>query len=136
MLHDIGTLYVADGVMNKTGALAQEELEEVRKHVAVGERLLTLLVSGRDDLVALPAIVGQHHEWFDGTGYPRGLKEEDILIEARILAVTDSYSAMRSERAHRVAKTDEETLAEIRRLSGKQFDPKVVDALFEVVACK
>jgi len=136
MLHDIGTLYVADGVMNKTGALAQEELEEVRKHVAVGERLLTLLVSGRDDLVALPAIVGQHHEWFDGTGYPRGLKEEDILIEARILAVTDSYSAMRSERAHRVAKTDEETLAEIRRLSGKQFDPKVVDALFEIVACK
>jgi len=134
MLHDIGILYVANGVVKKPGKLTQEELEEVKKHVVVGERLLTLLVSGRDDLAQLPAIVGQHHEWFDGSGYPRGLKREAILIEARILAVTDSYSAMRSERAHRPAKTTEETLNEIRSLSGKQFDPQIVDALFEVVA--
>ncbi|MCF6280670.1 MAG: diguanylate cyclase [Candidatus Polarisedimenticolaceae bacterium] len=135
MLHDIGILYVAGDVMKKSGKLTPEEHEEVRKHVVVGERLLTLLVSGREDLKRLPAIVGQHHEWFDGTGYPRGLKGEEILIEARILAVTDSYSAMRSERNHRQAKTAGETLNEIQRLSGKQFDPQVVEALLKVVSC-
>jgi diguanylate cyclase (GGDEF)-like protein/PAS domain S-box-containing protein len=134
MLHDIGILYVDYGMVDKPGKLTQEEHEEVKKHAAVGERLLTLLVAGREDLAQLPSIVGQHHEGFDGSGYPRGLKGEEILLEARILAVTDSYSAMRSERAHRPAKTDEEALKDIQRLSGKLFDPNVVDALFEVLS--
>ena len=133
MLHDIGVLYITNSVIKKKGKLSPLEHEEVRKHVIIGEQILSLLASGRDDLTNLPVIVGQHHEWFDGSGYPRGLKGEEILIEARILAVTDSYSAMRSERTHRPAKTTEETLNEIQRLSGKQFDPTVVDAFLQVV---
>lgn len=133
VLHDFGLLYIQSNIMGKPDKLTMEEMEEVRKHASIGEQVLGLLAGGADDLADLPLIVGQHHEWIDGSGYPRGMQGEDILLEARILGICDAYSAMRSERAHRPALSEERAIEELKRLSGRQFDPKVVDALLGVL---
>ena len=133
VLHDFGILYVQSSIMGKPGELTPEEMEEIQRHAIVGEQILGLLASEGSDLDDLPRVVGQHHEWIDGSGYPRGLKGDEILMEARILGICDSYSAMRTHRAHRPALKREEAIKELKLLSGTQFDPQVVDALLSVL---
>jgi diguanylate cyclase (GGDEF)-like protein/PAS domain S-box-containing protein len=133
VLHDFGILYVQSSIMGKPGELTREEMDEIQRHAIVGEQILGLLAAETSDLADLPKVVGQHHEWMDGGGYPRGLKGEEIFMEARILGLCDAYSAMRTHRAHRSALTEEEAISELKRLSGSQFDPKVVDALLDVL---
>jgi HD-GYP domain-containing protein (c-di-GMP phosphodiesterase class II) len=124
-VHDVGKITVRDAVLLKPGPLSPEELKEMREHVEAGARILGHLSFYRDSLDVLL----QHHERLDGSGYPKGLREDEILLPARILAVADAYDAMTTQRPYRPAKTPEEAVRELYRLAGKQYDLSVVRAL-------
>jgi two-component system, cell cycle response regulator len=128
-LHDIGKINVDDAILTKPGRLSQAEWEVLRRHPREGARLLTEL-SDRADLAPL---VGAHHERYDGTGYPARIRGENIPIEARIIAVCDSWAAMRADRAYASALTEEEARRQIERGRGTQFDPEVADAFLALV---
>lgn len=125
-LHDIGKLAVPEQIVNKPGKLTQEEFEKMKIHPVVGADILERV---RFPYPVVP-IVRSHHEWWDGTGYPDGLRGEEIPIGARILTVVDCFDAMVSDRPYRQGMRVEKALGIIRSLAGKQFDPGVV-ALFE-----
>ena len=129
LLHDIGKLGVPEYVLLKPGRLTAEEFAKIKKHPEIGAAIL--------DPVEFPwpvlPVVKYHHEKWDGTGYPEGLKGEDIPLTARILAVGDVYDALTSSRSYRGAWTHERAIAEIQRCSNTHFDPKVVDAFMEVI---
>lgn len=127
-LHDVGKIGVPDAVLNKPSRLDAEELRQVQEHPGTGSRILSPLV---DDPMVI-GVVRWHHEWWDGSGYPDGLRESDIPLAARILAVADTLDAMTSSRSYRDALPWDAAVAEIRRGAGTQFDPGVV-ALFETV---
>jgi len=134
MLHDIGTIHIPMAIFNKKEKLTKQEVKEIQRHTEVGEEILSLLDADHNrDLSELKKIVSQHHEWVDGNGYPRGLKGDEILIEAKILAVTDAYSAMKAARSYRPALTTKEIVIELNQMSGKQFAPEVVDVLLDLV---
>ena len=122
-LHDIGKLAVPEHIINKPGKLTLEEFEKMKIHPVVGADIL--------DRVRFPypvvPIVRSHHEWWNGQGYPDGLRGEDIPIGARILTVVDCFDALTSDRPYRKGKTLEEAMAIVRSLSGTQFDPMIVD---------
>ncbi len=125
LFHDIGKLNVPDELLNKAGNLTQEEFDCIRKHPADSG----ILLEGRFDNSRVCEIATQHHEWIDGTGYPLGLTEDQIVLEAKIIAVADSYDAMTSDRAYRRALPPSEAVEELRRFSGTHYEPKVVEAL-------
>lgn len=137
MFHDIGMLYISKNILLKTGKLARQEKVEIRKHPLIGEEIIDLVLASPDkkDLKDISSIVGQHHEWFNGQGYPRGLKGEDIFVEARILHTADTYEAMMSDRPYRKALKKNKTIEELKKNSGTQFDPRVVKLLLEIVEC-
>ena len=122
-LHDIGKLAVPEHIINKPGKLTLEEFEKMKIHPVVGADIL--------DRVQFPypvvPIVRSHHEWWNGEGYPDGLKGEEIPIGARILTVVDCFDALTSDRPYRKGKSLEEAMALLKSLSGKQFDPNVVE---------
>lgn len=128
-LHDIGKLTIKTEELNKPGALTPEEFERFKQHPVFGEQLMKRIPCFRP---VLPAIAG-HHEKFDGTGYPRGLKGEEIPLMARIMAIADTYDAMTSHRAYRSALSHAVAVDEIRRCSGTQFDPAVVEAFCRAI---
>jgi len=128
LLHDIGKIGVRDSVLLKPGPLNQEEWEEMREHPAIGFRLLRSI----DYLAGASQIVLQHQERWDGKGYPRGLAGKDIVIGARIFSVVDTLDAIRSDRPYRAGRSFPVALEEIRRCSGTQFDPDVVEAFASV----
>lgn len=128
-LHDIGKIGVPDAILNKPGPLDAEEWAKLREHPLIGIRILEPLI--RDEKVISMALC--HHERWDGKGYPHGLHGCEIPIEARILSVADTLDAITSVRAYRPARTWEYAVAEIRRESGKQFAPAVVDAAESVL---
>jgi len=129
LLHDVGKIGVSDGVLHKPGPLLPEEVQLMRAHVRVGHDLL----SGVPALRAIADIVLHHHERYDGTGYPDGLRGEEIPIPARIVAAVDAYCAMITRRSYKEAYTDEVARAELARCAGSQFDPDIVDALLAVL---
>ncbi len=131
LLHDIGKLSVADGVLKKPGPLTDTEFDEVKRHPDTGVALLDEL-GGFDDVVRM--LVCAHHERLDGTGYPHGLIDGAIPLEARILGVCDVYDALVSPRVYREAWSHERAIALLRSGSGSQFDPRCVDALERVLA--
>ncbi len=127
-LHDIGKMAIPDRILRKPGPLTSEEQVVMRKHCQIGYEMLSRVPFLRD----VAKIVLAHQEHFDGTGYPHGLKGEDIPLGARIFAVADTLDAMTSDRPYRSALSLEQAKAEIRRCTGTQFDPKVVDAFFSL----
>jgi HD-GYP domain-containing protein (c-di-GMP phosphodiesterase class II) len=130
LLHDVGKLRVPNEIINKEGPLTPEEWKIVERHTIEGERLLHR-VGGL--LGQVGRIVRSCHERHDGTGYPDGLAGDDIPLVARIVCCCDAYNAMRSDRSYRKALPREEAVAELRRASGSQFDPRVAEALVAVV---
>jgi HD domain len=128
LLHDVGKIHVPKHIINKRGPLDGAEWEIVRAHTIDGEKMLKQ-VGGT--LSRVGRIVRSSHERYDGEGYPDGLAGEAIPIEARIVTVCDSFSAMTTTRPYRVALTMAQAVAELRRCSGTQFDPIVVDALVQ-----
>jgi putative nucleotidyltransferase with HDIG domain len=127
ILHDIGKVAIADAILSKPGPLTEAEWREMKKHPAVGYQM----VKDVPFLSEAAEIILSHHEHFDGTGYPRGFKGEEIPLGARIFAVVDAYDAMTSDRPYRRALPHGHALEEIMRNIGSQFDPQVVDAFLQ-----
>jgi HD-GYP domain-containing protein (c-di-GMP phosphodiesterase class II) len=123
-LHDVGKLAVSDAILNKPSALNADEILAVRAHPEIGARMVALDKALRP---ALPAVL-YHHERWDGEGYPTGRSGTAIPLEARILAVVDSYDAMTSDRPYRLAMPDDDAVEEVDRYAGTQFDPDVAVA--------
>jgi len=128
LLHDVGKIGIPDAVLRKPGKLTSEEWEEMRRHPEIGYRIL----SGIKFLEPSLPIVIAHQERFDGSGYPRGLKREEIPLGARIFAVVDTLDAMTSDRPYRKALRYEDAREEIIRNSGLQFDPRVVEVFLSI----
>jgi diguanylate cyclase (GGDEF)-like protein len=129
LLHDVGKIGVPDDILKKPGALTEEEMRIMRDHVV----LSNLIVHGVPNLQDVSDAVYSHHERWDGTGYPRGLKGEDIPLPGRIMALVDAYSAMILDRPYRKALSYEEAVAEIRAGGGTQFDPGLVEPFLEII---
>jgi HD-GYP domain-containing protein (c-di-GMP phosphodiesterase class II) len=128
-LHDVGKIGVPDVVLNKPGRLTDDEFALVRKHPETGAHILQPLI---DDPMVI-GVVRWHHERWDGRGYPDGLAGTDIPLPARVLAVADTVDAMTSHRAYRRGLPWDVVVEEIRRCSGAQFDPGVVEVFNRVL---
>ncbi len=128
LLHDTGKLGVPEHILNKPGGLTTSEFEQMKKHVDIGADILSLV----DFPFPVVPIVRCHHESWDGSGYPRGVKGEDIPIGARILSVVDCFDALTSDRPYRRALSDDAAIAILRERSGRMYDPKVVDTFIEI----
>jgi diguanylate cyclase (GGDEF)-like protein len=129
LLHDVGKIGVPDAILAKEGDLSPEEWECVREHPELGRRIL----EQAPELMDVMPLVFHHQERWDGTGYPQQLQGEDIPLGARIIAAADAYHAIRSDRPYRTGRTHREAMRELRRCSGEQFDPRVVEALLAVL---
>lgn len=130
LLHDIGKMGIPDCILLKNGPLTEQECEIMQKHPLYAYEMLLPITFLRQAL----NIPYCHHERWDGTGYPRGLKGEQIPLEARIFAIVDVWDAMRSDRPYRPALSEKAALEYIREQSGKHFDPKVVEVFLKMVA--
>jgi diguanylate cyclase (GGDEF)-like protein len=129
MLHDIGKIGISDSILQKPGSLNEAEWDEMRKHPELGSRILD-----GANLQDISAWVRAHHERPDGKGYPLGLSDNDIPVEAKILAVADSYEAMTADRVYRTHMSHDEAQAELLRCCDTQFDPRVVHAFAHALA--
>jgi len=129
LLHDIGKLAVPDEVLKKKGTLTEREVEVIKKHPSLGYAIAQKSPHLKS---MLPGIL-YHHERWDGTGYPEGLKGEEIPVVARIISMVDAYHAMMTKRPHSHALTPQEARDELRRSAGTQFDPRIVDAFLGIL---
>jgi len=127
-LHDIGKMAIPDSILRKPGPLNNDEKQIMRTHCEIGYNMLTKIPFLRD----AAEIVLAHQEFYDGTGYPRGLKAEEIPLGARIFAVTDALDMMISDQPYRRGMPLSQAREEIRRCSGAQFDPKVVEVFLSL----
>ncbi|WP_242860689.1 HD domain-containing phosphohydrolase [Clostridium sp. KNHs205] len=128
-IHDVGKITIEDGILNKPDKLTEAEYEIVTRHSEKGYQI----IKASPELMYLAEEVLSHHERYDGTGYPRGLKREEIPKLARILAVADAIEAMLSDKPYRKALTMEQIIQELRANAGTQFDPEVVEASFKIL---
>jgi putative nucleotidyltransferase with HDIG domain len=128
ILHDIGKIGIGTALLHKEGKLSPAEMEVLCQHPTIGVRILEPI----HFLKGVREIIEQHHERFDGKGYPRGLADSGIAIEARILAVADTYDAMTSSRPYRQARSHATALTEINQQAGTQFDPEVAAAFIDL----
>jgi putative nucleotidyltransferase with HDIG domain len=128
LLHDIGKIGISDAILLKPGKLTEEEWVSMRKHPEVGYNIL----KGIGFLEGAAQMVLQHHEKYDGTGYPRGLKGEQIMRGARIFAAIDTFDAMTSDRPYRKALSYQIAREEVIRFNGRQFDPAVVNCFLSI----
>jgi HD-GYP domain-containing protein (c-di-GMP phosphodiesterase class II) len=127
-LHDIGKIGIPDAILNKPGRLTEQEWQIMRRHPEIGARMVERVEFLQP---AIPIIL-THHERFDGGGYPRGLRGEQIPLGSRLFQVADTLDAIVSDRPYRRGQSLEAALVEIRKHSGSQFDPRVVDLLEQV----
>jgi hypothetical protein len=130
LLHDLGKMAVPDSILNKAGPLTELEWEVMRRHPIYAYQFLSSI----DYLAPALEIPYCHHEKWDGTGYPRGLKGDQIPLSARIFAVIDVWDSLTSERVYRSTWSKEQALEYIRDQSGKYFDPRVVNTFYQVIA--
>jgi putative two-component system response regulator len=130
-LHDIGKIGIPDAVLLKPGPLTPAEKQLIQTHTTIGARMLS---GSRSALMqAAETIALGHHEWWNGTGYPQGLHGEDIPLAARVVAIADVVDALSTDRPYRRAWDAESIRAEVQRQDGKQFDPAVIAAYFELL---
>ncbi|HVF10608.1 MAG TPA: HD domain-containing phosphohydrolase [Abditibacteriaceae bacterium] len=130
LLHDVGKIGIPDGILLKPGRLLPEEFQVIQRHAEIGSDLVKRISS----LIPIAPAIRHHHERFDGAGYPDGLCGEGILMASRVVGVVDALDAMTTPRPYREPVSIPEALEELRRCSGSQFDPAVVDAIAEVLA--
>lgn len=123
VFHDLGKIAIFPGILNKPATLTNEELSLIKQHPMIGEKIIRPIALD-DDIIN---IVSQHHERYDGNGYPHGLKSHDISVMAKIVAIADSYDAMTSTRSYREVFNHSQAYDEIKKCSGSQFDPIVVE---------
>ncbi|CEG29339.1 HD domain-containing phosphohydrolase [Bacillus sp. B-jedd] len=128
LLHDIGKINIPTEILNKPDKLTDKEFEIVKKHPADGAEMVKELYYKE-----ISTIIAQHHERLKGQGYPNGLKGEEILLEARIIAVSDTFDAMTEDRAYRKAYAVQDAVDELNRLVDTHYDRKVVEAFMEVL---
>ncbi len=132
MLHDIGKISIPDNIILKPGKLTSEEWEVMKKHSEIGHRI----AGSSPDLAQIAPGILYHHERWDGSGYPSGLKGGRIPIISRILSIVDAYDAMISDRPYKKGVSKEKALKELERCAGKQFDPYLVEKFFEIIRGK
>jgi HD-GYP domain-containing protein (c-di-GMP phosphodiesterase class II) len=129
MLHDIGKIGVPDELLHRPGKLTEEEMERVRNHVQLGASMIEML----GEMHPIVPLIRHHHECWDGTGYPDGLKGEEIPLISRIISVADMYDAMTSDRPYRSRRTHLEAVEEIKRTSGTKVDQRVAEVFLQVL---
>ena len=129
LLHDVGKIGTPEQILNKPSELTPQEFDDVQRHPLTGVKILEHMV----DLGTVMDCIKHHHEHFDGSGYPDGLAGEAIPLNARIVAVADTYDAMVSGRPYRAARTPEAALAELESCAGTQLDSSVVQAFCRVI---
>jgi putative nucleotidyltransferase with HDIG domain len=129
LLHDIGKIGISDLVLHKTEALDSQDVETIQQHPELGDSILEPL----QFLRMVQGLVRHHHERWDGSGYPEGLRGEEIPLAARILAVADAFDAMTSDRPYRAPLTREQAIAELGDKAGSQFDPNLIDTFVQLL---
>jgi putative nucleotidyltransferase with HDIG domain len=129
ILHDIGKIGISDRILRKKAALSDEDWVLIKMHPTIGSNI----VSSIDALPSLAPTISAHQEKYDGTGYPKGLSGKDIPLGARILGIADAYQAMVEHRYYREARSHDEAVTELKKVSGTQFDPEVLDVFINVV---
>lgn len=129
LLHDIGKIGVDEKILNKPGRLTSEERVDMERHPEIGWKIL----SSTTEFSELAQFILNHHERWDGNGYPNGLKGADIQVESRIIGVADAYDAMTSERSYKTGMSRDEAIIELKRCSGSQFDPEIVEVFVNEV---
>ena len=133
-MHDLGKITITDLIVNKPGKLTPSEYEVMKTHAVEGERIIDEIITRTGDgefLTNAKLFAGTHHERWDGKGYPRGLKGEEIPLHGRIMAIVDTYDALVTERSYKKAFTDDEAIGIIRKNSGIYYDPKIVEIFCE-----
>lgn len=128
LFHDIGKINVPDEILKKPSSLTKEEFECIKKHPEDGGKLVQ-----NTYMKHIAEIIEQHHERIDGSGYPKGLKGEEICLEAKIICIADSYDAMTSDRPYRKGMTPQQALGEIKRLAGSHYDRELVDIFCDIL---
>lgn len=128
LLHDIGKIGVPESILTKSDKLTSKEYEIMKKHVDIS---ITIIKHIPSLIKVIPAIMS-HHEWYDGNGYPRGIKGSNIPIEGRCLCIVDAFDAMTTDRPYRKALSTEQALNELQKYSGTQFDPNLVDVFIQL----
>lgn len=132
LLHDIGKIAIDENILNKPGKLTDEEWEELKRHPEIGYRILSTV----NDMSEMAEYVLAHHEMWNGMGYPKGLKGEEIPLQSRIINIADSYDAMISERSYRSALPEKVAIEELKINAGIQFDPELIRIFIEEVLNK
>lgn len=128
LFHDLGKINIPDEILNKPGRLDKNEFEYIKKHSSDGAELVKETYYNN-----IGKIIEQHHERIDGSGYPYGLKNEEILLEAKIIGAADTYDAMTTDRPYRKGLSPDIAVAELKRLTGIHYDEKVVNAFIEIL---
>ncbi len=128
-LHDVGKISIADKILFKIGGLTDKEWEKIKKHSEIGYRI----AGSFRGLASIAEAILYHHEWWDGNGYPEGIKGEKIPLISRIISVVDAYDAMTNDRPYRKALSKKEAIEELKKWSGSQFDPYLVERFIPLV---
>ncbi|MEL7656359.1 MAG: HD-GYP domain-containing protein [Bacillota bacterium] len=129
LFHDIGKIAIQEQTLNKPGPLSEDEWDEIMQHPEIGYKILCTSI----EMSEIAKYVLYHHERYDGLGYPKGLKGEEIPLLSRIISVVDSYDAMTNQRVYRETLNKDMAVMELLRNKGKQFDPDIVDIFIEKV---
>lgn len=127
--HDVGKIGISDHTLHKPGPLTKAEREQIQRHCEIGYRI----AQASNDLLPIAEWILKHHEWWNGEGYPLGIKGEEIPLECRIVAIADAYDAMTSDRPYRQAMSHDAAIEELKKYAGSQFDPELVEVFVQII---